>query len=207
MAHLGKRTRADVEVESGIVGGESALLGLPDELLELISLRLPMAAVVALGACCVRLRGITSSDAIWRPRYENDFPRLPTSPSRLGWRDAYQRSAARYAYHEGSVGFRNTPKRPLSAYFLFMADNRDAIQKANPKASTADLARLLGEAWRNIESTDKKKYEILFARQQAGYEKAKVRMLRKIFPSQSLVPVQKLREVIKWFCTSDISVR
>eukprot|EP01116_Phalansterium_solitarium_P023057 TRINITY_DN787_c1_g2_i6.p1 TRINITY_DN787_c1_g2~~TRINITY_DN787_c1_g2_i6.p1 ORF type:complete len:408 (-),score=99.51 TRINITY_DN787_c1_g2_i6:171-1394(-) len=73
--------------------GAGLLDELPGELLELIVLCLPVAAVVALGACCVRLRCLTSSDAVWRRLYEAAFPRGRTSLGGLAcWRDVYRRA-------------------------------------------------------------------------------------------------------------------
>eukprot|EP01116_Phalansterium_solitarium_P003453 TRINITY_DN1427_c1_g1_i1.p3 TRINITY_DN1427_c1_g1~~TRINITY_DN1427_c1_g1_i1.p3 ORF type:complete len:106 (+),score=13.30 TRINITY_DN1427_c1_g1_i1:98-415(+) len=93
LTRLRKRTRTYIEEEPSVIGGESALLGLPDELLELIALRLPAAAVVALGACCARLRDIASADAIWRSLYGTAFPRGRTSLDGLAcWRDVYRRA-------------------------------------------------------------------------------------------------------------------
>eukprot|EP01116_Phalansterium_solitarium_P001963 TRINITY_DN1181_c0_g1_i1.p1 TRINITY_DN1181_c0_g1~~TRINITY_DN1181_c0_g1_i1.p1 ORF type:complete len:356 (+),score=25.78 TRINITY_DN1181_c0_g1_i1:144-1211(+) len=94
MVRRRKRAGAQIEAAQSVVSGESALLGLPDELLELIALRLPAAALVALCACCIRLRGVASADAIWRPLYEADFPRGRTSLEGLPcWRDVYLRAA------------------------------------------------------------------------------------------------------------------
>eukprot|EP01116_Phalansterium_solitarium_P014323 TRINITY_DN31911_c0_g1_i1.p1 TRINITY_DN31911_c0_g1~~TRINITY_DN31911_c0_g1_i1.p1 ORF type:complete len:140 (+),score=63.08 TRINITY_DN31911_c0_g1_i1:69-488(+) len=67
----------------------------------------------------------------------------------------------------------NAPKRPLSAYFLFMGDNRAAVKKANPDASTGELGKLLGEAWKAVKPAEKKKYEDLAAKAKVDYEKAK----------------------------------
>eukprot|EP01116_Phalansterium_solitarium_P019400 TRINITY_DN5394_c0_g1_i1.p1 TRINITY_DN5394_c0_g1~~TRINITY_DN5394_c0_g1_i1.p1 ORF type:complete len:394 (-),score=14.37 TRINITY_DN5394_c0_g1_i1:86-1156(-) len=64
---------------------------LPDEIVELIMLRLPLPAVVAVGACCSRLRRIASSDTIWRWLYEA-FPRGRTSSGGLPWCDVYKRA-------------------------------------------------------------------------------------------------------------------
>eukprot|EP01116_Phalansterium_solitarium_P016479 TRINITY_DN383_c0_g1_i1.p2 TRINITY_DN383_c0_g1~~TRINITY_DN383_c0_g1_i1.p2 ORF type:complete len:157 (-),score=31.03 TRINITY_DN383_c0_g1_i1:666-1136(-) len=65
---------------------------LPDEIVELIMLRLPLPAVVAVGACCSRLRHLASSDTVWRSLYQTDFPRGRTSSGELGWRDVYKRA-------------------------------------------------------------------------------------------------------------------
>eukprot|EP01116_Phalansterium_solitarium_P023058 TRINITY_DN787_c1_g3_i3.p1 TRINITY_DN787_c1_g3~~TRINITY_DN787_c1_g3_i3.p1 ORF type:complete len:522 (-),score=13.87 TRINITY_DN787_c1_g3_i3:156-1721(-) len=89
----GMANRGRAHNEALIGGGESVLDMLPDELIELIVLPLPVAAVVALGACCVRLRCLTSSDAVWRRLYETDFPRGRTSLGGLAcWRDVYRRA-------------------------------------------------------------------------------------------------------------------
>eukprot|EP01116_Phalansterium_solitarium_P017039 TRINITY_DN4102_c0_g1_i2.p2 TRINITY_DN4102_c0_g1~~TRINITY_DN4102_c0_g1_i2.p2 ORF type:complete len:130 (+),score=41.83 TRINITY_DN4102_c0_g1_i2:227-616(+) len=52
-----KRARDDIEAARGTM----LLTELPDELLEMIVLRLPVAAVVALGSCCARLHRIAAS--------------------------------------------------------------------------------------------------------------------------------------------------
>eukprot|EP01116_Phalansterium_solitarium_P024766 TRINITY_DN9161_c0_g2_i1.p2 TRINITY_DN9161_c0_g2~~TRINITY_DN9161_c0_g2_i1.p2 ORF type:complete len:100 (-),score=13.57 TRINITY_DN9161_c0_g2_i1:135-434(-) len=82
--NLQKRTRANFEENSDV---ETTLDDLPDELLELIVLCLPVAAVVAFGACCVRLRRITSSDMVWRPRGRTSLGGLTS------WHDVYRRAA------------------------------------------------------------------------------------------------------------------
>eukprot|EP01116_Phalansterium_solitarium_P015615 TRINITY_DN34681_c0_g1_i1.p1 TRINITY_DN34681_c0_g1~~TRINITY_DN34681_c0_g1_i1.p1 ORF type:complete len:104 (+),score=18.07 TRINITY_DN34681_c0_g1_i1:121-432(+) len=65
---------------------------LPDEMVELIMLRLPLPAVVAFGACCSRLRRLALSDSVWRSLYETNFPRGRTSSGGLRWFDVYQRA-------------------------------------------------------------------------------------------------------------------
>lgn len=45
------------------------------------------------------------------------------------------------------------PKRPLTAYFIWMGENREAIGKANPDLKSKELVKKLGETWRGI--TDK----------------------------------------------------
>eukprot|EP01116_Phalansterium_solitarium_P017038 TRINITY_DN4102_c0_g1_i1.p2 TRINITY_DN4102_c0_g1~~TRINITY_DN4102_c0_g1_i1.p2 ORF type:complete len:142 (+),score=35.92 TRINITY_DN4102_c0_g1_i1:259-684(+) len=59
LANRQKRPRDIIEVPC--VSMEHALAELPDELLEMIVLRLPVAAVVALGSCCARLHRIAAS--------------------------------------------------------------------------------------------------------------------------------------------------
>merc|ERR1711942_256177 len=53
------------------------------------------------------------------------------------------------------------PKRPMSAYFLWMnEEGREAAKKALPGAGVAEISKHCGEAWKNIDEGDKKKYEI-----------------------------------------------
>merc|ERR1712154_269446 len=52
------------------------------------------------------------------------------------------------------------PKRPMSAYFLWMNDEgRDAAKKALPGAGVAKISKHCGEAWKSIDESTKKKYE------------------------------------------------
>merc|ERR1711992_65494 len=52
------------------------------------------------------------------------------------------------------------PKRPMSAYFLWMnEEGREAAKKALPGAGVAEISKHCGEAWKNIDEGDKKKYE------------------------------------------------
>jgi len=53
----------------------------------------------------------------------------------------------------------NAPKRPLSAFFLFSQDERPKIKITNSTFSVADVAKLIGERWRNLDADTKKKYE------------------------------------------------
>ena len=44
------------------------------------------------------------------------------------------------------------PKRALSAYFLWMNENRDKIKAENPGLSIGDLGKKFGELWKNLSS-------------------------------------------------------
>eukprot|EP01116_Phalansterium_solitarium_P006729 TRINITY_DN19086_c0_g1_i1.p1 TRINITY_DN19086_c0_g1~~TRINITY_DN19086_c0_g1_i1.p1 ORF type:complete len:368 (+),score=143.55 TRINITY_DN19086_c0_g1_i1:101-1204(+) len=71
--------------------GESPLELLPDDVIELVLLRLPSTVLAAVSACCTRLRRLASSDAVWRSLYAHDFPRGRTSFDRC-CRDVYVRA-------------------------------------------------------------------------------------------------------------------
>jgi len=65
----------------------------------------------------------------------------------------------------------NTPKRPLSAYFLWANENRDSIKKANPNASITEMSKLLGDQWKGVSESDKKLFQDAFAKASATYQK------------------------------------
>eukprot|EP00483_Globobulimina_turgida_P003906 UN03914 len=50
------------------------------------------------------------------------------------------------------------PKRPMSAYFLFAADQRESVKEANPDLSLTEIAKVLGGDWGKINTRNKKKY-------------------------------------------------
>lgn len=62
----------------------------------------------------------------------------------------------------------NAPKRPSTAYILFMKDNRDRIKAAHPGIAFGDIAKVGAEEWRNAKPAIKQKYE-------ASAEKDRVR--------------------------------
>ncbi|CEF65660.1 FACT complex subunit SSRP1 [Strongyloides ratti] len=51
----------------------------------------------------------------------------------------------------------NAPKKALSAYFLWLNDNRNTIKK--PGMGVADVAKAAGLIWRGMEAEDKAKWE------------------------------------------------
>eukprot|EP00944_MAST-04C_sp_MAST-4C-sp1_P005617 g5617.t1 len=51
------------------------------------------------------------------------------------------------------------PKRSPTAFFLFAKDRRPAIKQAQPEAKVTDVAKILGEEWRNLADNSKLKYQ------------------------------------------------
>ena len=52
------------------------------------------------------------------------------------------------------------PKRPMSAYFLWMSEEgRAAAQKKLGDCGVAEVSKCCGEMWRSIDEKSKKKYE------------------------------------------------
>ncbi|GAB1609898.1 hypothetical protein Ahia01_001275700 [Argonauta hians] len=64
----------------------------------------------------------------------------------------------------------NRPKRPLSAYFLWLNENREKIKTDNPGISITDLSKKAGDLWRNL--TDKSKWEKIQEESKENYLKA-----------------------------------
>ena len=44
----------------------------------------------------------------------------------------------------------NAPKRPQSAYFLWLGDHRDSIKRDNPGISVTGISKKAGEMWRQV---------------------------------------------------------
>jgi len=64
------------------------------------------------------------------------------------------------------------PKRPMSAYFLWMNDvGRAEVKKKNPDASITEVSKGCGAAWQAIDGSTKSKYETKAAEAKKSYEK------------------------------------
>jgi len=65
----------------------------------------------------------------------------------------------------------NAPKRALSAFFWFCADERPKVRATRPDASVGDIAKELGEKWKVCPADLKKKYEALASKDKQRYER------------------------------------
>jgi len=65
----------------------------------------------------------------------------------------------------------NAPKRPLSAYFLYMADIRAKTVKENPQASMTQMSGIIAGKWKKLSDSQKKPYEAKAAKAKAAYQK------------------------------------
>ena len=50
------------------------------------------------------------------------------------------------------------PKVPSTAWFLFSADERLKVKAEDPGLSFGDIAKLIGQRWKEVDSEDKKRY-------------------------------------------------
>ncbi|XP_052796676.1 high mobility group protein B2-like [Mya arenaria] len=63
----------------------------------------------------------------------------------------------------------NAPKRALSAFFLFCAEERPKVRAVSPELSVGDVAKELGKRWEGV--TDRSKFDKLALVEKARYEK------------------------------------
>ena len=67
----------------------------------------------------------------------------------------------------------NKPKRPQSAYFLYMGSVRAEVKGANPNFSIGEVAKEIGSMWRNLSAQRKKPFEKQAAKLKEEYWVAK----------------------------------
>jgi hypothetical protein len=65
----------------------------------------------------------------------------------------------------------NAPKRPLSAFFLFCADERAGVKAIHPSYSVGEVAKHLGERWNKVSPEQKQKYEARAQQDKQRYER------------------------------------
>ena len=63
------------------------------------------------------------------------------------------------------------PKKPLTAYFLFLSDNREKIKLKHPEKSGPVIVKLCGEAYRKLTDKEKAQYDDKAKKLRADYEK------------------------------------
>lgn len=65
------------------------------------------------------------------------------------------------------------PKRALSAYLYFSAENRSKVVTNNPDAAPKDIMRLLSAAWKKCGGKDKERFEGMAEKDKERYERQK----------------------------------
>ena len=66
----------------------------------------------------------------------------------------------------------NKPKRPASAFFVFMEEFRESYKKEHPKnKSVAAVGKAGGEKWKSMSEADKAPYVAKAEKRKADYEK------------------------------------
>ena len=66
----------------------------------------------------------------------------------------------------------NKPKRPTSAYFYFVAKEREEAKKRGEDISrVAEWTKVVSARWRELNSKDKKPFDEMAAKDKVRYEK------------------------------------
>jgi len=81
------------------------------------------------------------------------------------------------------------PKRPLSAYMLWLNSARESIKKENPDFKVTEIAKKGGELWRGMK--DKSEWEAKAAKMKEEYEKAMKEFERNGGDKSSSAPSKK----------------
>lgn len=82
----------------------------------------------------------------------------------------------------------NAPKRPMSAYFLWLNDNRERIKSENPGCGVSDVAKIGGAEWGKLD--DKSEWDKKAEQAKADYEVAYKEYQRKIESGELQLPKQ-----------------
>merc|ERR1712179_225585 len=62
------------------------------------------------------------------------------------------------------------PKQPMSAYFIFSAEQRSKVKDENPSLSFTEIARELGRRWGDLIPSEKQKYQARADQERVKYE-------------------------------------
>uniref|UniRef100_A0A8C2XNW8 FACT complex subunit SSRP1 n=1 Tax=Cyclopterus lumpus TaxID=8103 RepID=A0A8C2XNW8_CYCLU len=65
------------------------------------------------------------------------------------------------------------PKRPMSAYMLWLNASRERIKSENPGISITEISKKAGEMWRQLGKDDKEEWDTKAAEAKRQYDKAK----------------------------------
>ncbi|EJS42370.1 abf2p [Saccharomyces arboricola H-6] len=83
------------------------------------------------------------------------------------------------------------PKRPTSAYFLFLQDHRSQFVKENPTLRPAEISKVAGEKWQTLDAGIKDKYLSQRKKLFSEYQKAKKEYDEKLPPKRPAGPFIK----------------
>lgn len=85
-------------------------------------------------------------------------PERATSPASGSQRSPTQRKTKKRKASPQSLP-PGHPTKPLSAYFLWLRENRPALCNANPEATAAEISKLGGAAWRALSEADREQFK------------------------------------------------
>jgi len=65
----------------------------------------------------------------------------------------------------------NAPKKPMTAYFAWMNENRPRIKEEHPNASLGEIAKVAGSEWKEVDPDVKAEFEEAYKKQMEAYKK------------------------------------
>jgi hypothetical protein len=111
--------------------------------------------------------------AEWKQQSEKE--KKPFTEAAKKSREAYLKAMEKYKKQQEKT---KPPKRPLSAFFLFMQEGRPDVKKRMPNAPVQDISKELGSIWRNMSDDEKRpfldkneKRKVKYAGERARWEK------------------------------------
>lgn len=63
----------------------------------------------------------------------------------------------------------NAPKKPLTAYFAWMNQNRSRIKEENPGSSLGEIAKIAGKEWKEVDDEQKSELEATYKEEMEEY--------------------------------------
>jgi len=63
------------------------------------------------------------------------------------------------------------PKKPLTAFFRWANENREAVRADNPDAKITEITKIMGEKWKNLKPSEKKVHEDAAKEEKATWER------------------------------------
>ena len=102
--------------------------------------------------------------------------------------EAYKKSPA-YSAHKDSAPSsgkktkKEGPKKPITAFMAFSSAMRASVKEKNPSASFGEIAKIVGQDWKNLSESEKNKYNKLVDEDKKRYE----RELANFKPSEKAV--------------------
>jgi len=114
-----------------------------------------------------------------RPEKTTDIAKLVSeswkslsAPDREEWELKAEKDRARYeeekaaykgpwkipAHSKKAQKYPTAPKRPMSAFLAYSNSRRAGLKKLNPKATNADLSKMLSKAWKELDPSERATY-------------------------------------------------
>ena len=113
----------------------------------------------------VKIFGVTAGEE-WKKVTPEE--REPYQQRHLILKQQYEEAMKTYVAPKGYKGSNkkqkdpNCPKKPSTAFFLFMADNRERIKQEHPGIAPAQIGKILGEEWKVFDPVRKGEYERVY---------------------------------------------